>query len=248
MVDPVLEKLCAAGDGEAPLSLLDLIERDTLDLELAAWLVTRVAGGASWITGSGPGGIGKTTIMRSLLSFAPAGLEYAEALPGEVAKIQPPAKCVVSHELSDHPPPTYLWDQDLRDYFALADAGHILVGNVHADDVADIRKEIVDDGGVPEAQFRAVDLFGFVRMDGQDPDSGRIKDKTSRRYFEKIFWSDGQTDHVLVYTPSGGLTRGPHRDDAAEAEHRAFLEEALRGQTRTVQEVRAAFLDGREDA
>jgi len=240
MTDPVLDELCA-GD-EVPLSFLDLIERDTLDLELAAWLVTCVAGGASWITGSGPGGVGKTTIMRSLLSFVPDGTPFAVALPDEVAKIQPPSKCVISHELSDHTPPTYLWDQDLRDFFALSEVGHILVGNVHAADVASIRQEMVDGCRVPDSQFRAVDLFAFVKMEGQDPEARRIKDKTSRRYFEKIFWSDSQTDHVLVFSSADGLTQGPHRDPVAEASHRAFLETALTGSAHTVQDIRAAFL------
>ena len=243
--DAVLDKLCDVGDDEVAFSLLDLIERDTLDLELAAWLVTCVAGGASWITGSGPGGIGKTTIMRSLLSFLPQDRLCVVALPGQVTAIQPPPKCVVSHELSDHPPETYLWDQDLRDYFTLADAGHTLVGNVHAEDVADIHKEVVDDCRVPDSQFRAVHIFGFVRMDGQDPEARRIKDKTSRRYFEKIFWSDGRSDHVLVFTSAEGLSSGPHRNPTAESGHRAFLETALKGSARGVQETRAAFLTWR---
>ena len=34
--DAVLDKLCDVGDDEVAFSLLDLIERDTLDLELAA--------------------------------------------------------------------------------------------------------------------------------------------------------------------------------------------------------------------
>jgi hypothetical protein len=242
MRDPIFDKFCGAEEGEVPLSLLDLIARDTLDLELAAWLVSCVAGGASWITGSGPGGIGKTTIMRSLLSFLPHNILCAEALPGQVSGIELPRKCVISHELSDHTPPTYLWDQDLRDYFNLGAAGHILVGNVHADDVTEIRKEIVNDCAVPEAQFRSVDLFAFVKMEGQDPEARRIKDKTSRRYFEKIFWSDGRTDHDLVFTSADGLTQGPHRNESAEAGHRAFLEKALQGSARTVPDLRTAFL------
>lgn len=242
MTDPVLDKLCGDGRDDVPLSFLDLIDKRTFDLELAAWLVHCVADGASWITGSGPGGIGKTTIMRSLLSFVPDGVPFAEALPDQVAAIQPPRKCVVSHELSDHTPPTYLWDQDLRDYFALSQAGHILVGNVHADDVAEIRAQVVGDCAVPAEQFRAVDLFIFVRMEGQDPDARRIKDTTSRRYVEKIFWSDGSTDHVQVYSSQDGLTDGDHRDTAGEARRRAFLEATLTGSARTVQDLRTAFL------
>jgi hypothetical protein len=206
--------------------------------------VSQVAGGASWVTGSGPGGIGKTTIMRSLLSFVPEGLAFAEALPGQVTAIQPPAKVVVSHELSDHPPPTYLWDQDLRDYFALGEAGHTLVGNVHADDVDSIRQEIVAGCDVPERQFRHVNLWIFVKMDGQDPEARRIKDTTSRRFVNRLFWSDGSADHTLVYSAENGLTDGPHRDADDEARTRRRLEALLAGEARTVQAVRAAWLDG----
>ena len=50
-----------------------------------------------------------------------------------------------------------LWDQDLRNFFALGDEGHILVGNVHADDVDENRAQIVDGCQVPAAQLRDAD-------------------------------------------------------------------------------------------
>ncbi|GEM_PF-3857029 len=90
---------------ERALSLLDLIELRTFDLDLAAWFVSLVSRGASYITGSGPGGVGKTTTMRTLLSFVPGNLRFAIALPGEVSAIDGVPHCVISNELSDHPPP-----------------------------------------------------------------------------------------------------------------------------------------------
>ena len=42
-------------------SLIDLIDVQTVDLELASFLASHVWRGASYITGSGPSGIGKTT-------------------------------------------------------------------------------------------------------------------------------------------------------------------------------------------
>ena len=50
-------------------SLIDLIDVQTVDLELAAFFASHIWRGASYITGSGPGGIGKTTTMHALLSF-----------------------------------------------------------------------------------------------------------------------------------------------------------------------------------
>ena len=63
-------------EGAYTRSLLDLIEEGTLDLDLAAFLVSHIARGASFITGSGPGGVGKTTTKRALLSFVPPELSF----------------------------------------------------------------------------------------------------------------------------------------------------------------------------
>mgnify|MGYP003322265879 CR=1 FL=1 len=65
--------------------------------------------GASFIVGSGPGGIGKTTTMRALLGFAPGSLLFAIALPEEISRISSVPCCVISHEVSEHRVPTYLW-------------------------------------------------------------------------------------------------------------------------------------------
>ena len=78
-------------------SLIDLIEVQTVDLELAAFLASHVWRGASYITGSGPGGIGKTTTMHALLSFVGADLPFVTALPGEVSSVGTTKSCVISN-------------------------------------------------------------------------------------------------------------------------------------------------------
>ena len=128
---------------ETPRSLLDLIEQGPFDLETAAWWMSHVTKGASWIVGSGPGGIGKSTTMRSFLSVVPGDRPFAIAMPGEIAALADQKRCTISLELSDHRPPGYLWDQDLRDFFDLSKARHQLVGNVHADTVEETREQVV---------------------------------------------------------------------------------------------------------
>ncbi|MSR83455.1 MAG: hypothetical protein EXS58_11115 [Candidatus Latescibacteria bacterium] len=223
-------------------SLLDLIELKVFDLKLAAWLVSQVAPGASFIVGSGPGGVGKTTTMRALLAFAPAGRPFVLALPGKVAQVDGPGSCVVTDELSDHPPPTYLWGQDLRDFFALSQQGHLLVGNLHADELEETRAQIVVANEVPEQQFRAVNLFAFIRVEGVEPGTGRINDPISRRFINEIYLSDGRAAHRLVFTRDGGLAAGAPRDAAREARCRSFLEETLSGPVREINAVRRLFL------
>jgi hypothetical protein len=240
--EAIIEELSNPGREERSRSLLDLIEAGTFDLELAAWLVSKVSRGASWISGSGPGGIGKTTTMRSLLSFVPADRRLAVALPEKVTQLGSTPSCVISHELSDHPPATYLWGQDLRDFFAHADGGHVLVGNVHADDLDEIHQQVVGDNQVPEAQFRAVNLLMFICLEGGNPPGRRIKDTTTRRVVNKIFYSDGKSPHQSVFEPGIGLEPSAPRDAAYEAQCRIMLEEMLQDQERSLVEVRRRFL------
>ncbi|MBM3278127.1 MAG: hypothetical protein FJY95_08595 [Candidatus Handelsmanbacteria bacterium] len=225
-----------------PRSLLDLIELKVFDLELAAWLVSRISHGASFIVGSGLGGVGKTTTMRALLAFAPAERPFVRALPGKVGEVQGAPSCVISDELSDHPPPTYLWGQNLRDFFALSQRGHMLVGNMHTDDLEETRAQICATNEVPEAQFRSVNLYAFVRVEGVAPGTGRIKDETSRRFINEIYLSDGRATHQMVYTCGAGLGAGAPREAAHEGRIRRFLEEALAGNRRGINEVRRHFL------
>ena len=227
---------------ERARSILDLVELGTFDLELAAWLASRASKGKSWITGSGPGGIGKTTTMRTLMSFVPGDRKFILALPDEVSNTPDDLHCVMSNELSDHRPPTYLWDQDLRDFCALKEKGHQLVGNVHADDLEEIHAQFVGECKVPESQFRALNLLIFICLEGGNPEGKRIKDDVTRRVVNKIYYSDGTADHVSVFDPELGLQDNAPRDYDDEAECREFLVEMLGTSERTLEGVRRSFL------
>ena len=228
-------------------SLIDLLEGGTLDLELAAFLVDRVRQGASLITGSGPGGIGKTTTMHALACFVGEGLPFFLALPGKADAVAAERACVVSNELSDHPPPTYLWGDDLRAFFAQGEKGHTLVSNVHADDLEEISGQILGENGVPAEQFRRVNLLVFICLEGGNPPERRIKDTTTRRIVNKVYYSDGQTEHRLVYEAGGGLRAEAPRDTESESACRAFLEETLAGDARRLSEVRRLFLQWQKE-
>lgn len=238
----VIDELSNPGREDHARSVLDLIDVGTFDLDLASWLVAHVSAGASWVTGSGPGGVGKTTTMRSLLSFVPGDRRFHIALPDAIAPEQDGPHCAISLELSDHPPPGYLWDQNLRDFFDLADR-HQIVGNVHADDLNEIHEQIVGDCRVPEPQFRAANLFVFICLEGGNPPGGRVKDTETRRVVNRIYYSDGETPHESVFAPDSGLLDNAPRDPERERKCRAFLEEGLRNGERTIAGVRERFLE-----
>ncbi|MFH1569646.1 MAG: hypothetical protein ABIL09_16740, partial [Gemmatimonadota bacterium] len=201
--DPTLAALSQYSRGDRPLTLLDQMERSSLDLDLAAWLVSHVSAGASFIVGAAPGNAGKTTTMRALLSFAPADLAFLEALPGKLAGLDGRPACVVSHELSSHGLPAYLWDQDLRDFFALHGRGHMLAANLHADDLAGAHHQICAQCGVPEDQFRAVDLYLVLGVAGDGDDR--------RRWIESVWHSPGSSAHTMVFARDRGLLPGAPR-------------------------------------
>ncbi len=229
---------------ERARSILDLIELGTFDLDLATWLASRASLGDSWISGSGPGGIGKTTTMRTLMSFVPPDRKFVRALPDEITAIPDDPHCVMSDELSDHPPKTYLWDQDLRDFCKLKEKGHSLVGNVHADGLAEIHGQFVDICSVPESQFRTLNVLIFICLEGGNPEGQRrIKDDVTRRVVNKIYYSDGTSDHVSVFAPEQGLLDSAPRDVERETEIKGFLQDVLESDERSLEGVRKQFLD-----
>lgn len=228
---------------ETPRSLLDQIEQGPFDLDTAAWWMSHVTKGASWIVGSGPGGIGKSTTMRSYLSVVPGEAPFTIAMPGEIEALGDQKRCTISLELSDHRPPGYLWDKDLRDFFNLADVGHQLVGNVHADTLEEVHGQIVGACEVPEAQFRHINIIAFVWLDGYERGhSERIKDQTSRRFLTSVFYTDGSEDHRQVFAEGDGLAADAPRDPEHEASCRGFLEEALSSGDRDIDGLREKYL------
>lgn len=224
-------------------SILDLLDLGTFDLDLATWLASRASLGESWITGSGPGGIGKTTTMRAMMSFVPPDRKFRLALPDEITNTPDDTHCVMSNELSDHRPPTYLWDQDLRDFCALKKKGHQLVGNVHADNLEEIHAQFVGECNVPKSQFRAINVLLFIQLEGGNPEGERrIKDDVTRRVVNKIYYSDGTVDHKSIFDPATGLQDNTPRDEEAELKCRSFLEKMLATSERSLEGIRKSFL------
>ena len=238
----ILKQLGNPGPKGGPGSLQDLVELGTLDLELAAWLVSHVSRGASFITGAGPGGEGKTTTLQALLSFAPGNRSFALALPGKIGERNGAARCFISHEVSDHECPDYLWGRDLREFFALSQQGHMLAATMHADDLEEARDQISGSNGVPERQFRAINLFVFVGREGAGSAARRSGGSPARRVIRKVYYSDGAAAHEAVFTREKGLSTRAPRDATYEALCREFLEETPSSRPRSFEEARRVFL------
>ena len=191
-MDDSISRHCAEIDrcnqrGGRMLSIFDLIDAGTLDLDLAAYLMARISRGASFMVGARPGGLGKTTVMCALLNLIPADVEVVAATPEAVRSAARdeslPRSCYVCHEIGSGPYFAYLWDADLRAYCSLAGMGHLLATNLHADDIDDAQEQVCAQNLVPISHFNALHLLVFLRMD-----RGLC---TTRRRIDKVYASDG---------------------------------------------------------
>ena len=177
------------------LSVFDLLATKTLDLDLAAYLMARISRGASFMVGSVPGGAGKTTVMCALLNFVPVDVPLIAATPQEVYKASKaattPRACYICHEIGSGSYFAYLWSDALRAYCRLSENGDMLATNLHADDLEEARDQVCGDNDVRQEHFNRFELLIFLRIEGTYL-------KTHRR-IEKVYSSNGLTDHVLVF-------------------------------------------------
>lgn len=228
------------------LSVVDLLEAGTLAPRLAAYLLAAVGKGASFLVGAVPGGAGKTTVMGALLNFVPASValrpaDGPEAIRQGLRTPAPPA-CYICHEIGDGPYYAYLWGDDLRRYFMLPGAGHMLATNLHADTFSQARHQICGQNGVPAAALRKMNLMLFLEVRGA---FGR-----AARRIVSAWESDGAAEHVCLFQagrpgPGNGCSRLVSEAEIATA--RGQLDAILDSGARTIEDVRTRLLQQRKD-
>ncbi|MGC8737182.1 MAG: hypothetical protein ACP5UA_00890 [Candidatus Hydrogenedens sp.] len=179
--------------GGRMFSIFDLLERETLNIELASFALYRISQGASFLVGANPGGAGKTTIMGALLNFVPIDVQLVSASEQEIKQgikqgITNKKKCYICHEIGAGHWFAYLWGSALQNYFVLLDYGHILATNLHADDIDEAYDQICIQNRVPDGYFRRINLMFYIRVL-----SGY------RRRIDKVYFSQGNIAHELIY-------------------------------------------------
>ena len=221
--------------GGRMLSVVDLIEAETLTAELAAYCLAAIGQGASFMVGALPGGAGKTTVMGALLNFVPASVELAPADAQDVISkglLNPSRqRCFICHEIGPGPYYAYLWGHELREYFRLSEAGHILATNLHADTYEQAHDQICHQNQVPVDALRRMNLMLFLSV------------HRTRRRIELVWESDGSQPHRLVYEASSGLIETSHLVSAAEMTGSGqIIEKLLSSGRRTIEDVRAMVI------
>jgi hypothetical protein len=127
-----------------------------------------------------------------------------------------------------------LWSDALRAYCRLTENGHILATNLHADDLEEARDQVCGDNDVREEHFNKFELLIFLRIEGTYL-------KTHRR-IEKVYSSNGLTDHVLVFDAGNNKKIDPKvKCHMAEPDYvsacRDFLKK-MSPKTRTIEQTR----------
>lgn len=240
-----VHKHCAKIDrcnqrGGRMLSIVDLIEAETVSRELAAWSLAAIGGGASFLVGAKPGGAGKTTVMGALLNFVPPNVELVAA--DGMAAIERGASeghgelCYICHEIGSGPYYAYLWGTELRAYFELPEAGHMLATNLHADTYEQARAQICDDNGVGEGALRRMNVMYFLSV-------GR-RGFGVRRRIEAVWESDGRGPHRQVFPADGeGIVEKSQLVSAESfADARNTIDRLLSDGVQTIEQVRRALL------
>jgi hypothetical protein len=181
--------------GGRMLSVFDLLAAETLDLDLAAYLMASISTGSSFMVGSVPGGAGKTTVMCALLNFVPVDVALIAATPEAVYEAAnantSPRACYVCHEIGSGYYFAYLWADALRTYCGLFKHGHMLATNLHADNPEQAREQICQTNGVPNEHFNKFELLIFLRAQ-----NSYLK---TNRWIEEVYSCDGSSEHELIF-------------------------------------------------
>lgn len=227
--------------GGRMLSLVDLIEADTLTLPMAARLTELVESGSSVLVGAVPGGAGKTAVMGALLTMLPAGepahvtRETAVAIgsggpragSGGSWRAAGAGECIVAYEISPASFEAYIWGSTLREFVRRGVEGARLVTNLHADTLEQARDQLVEDNDVPAEHFNTFDLFVPIRVGGGFGRRSRV--------VEYVDYRDGDRwTHI---------TREPQLSPRAQ-EISAFFQDCLDNGVRRIAAVRTAWVSG----
>ena len=228
--------------GGRMLSIVDLLEAGTFTTELAAYALAAISDGASFLVGARPGGAGKTTVMGALLNFVPPDVELLAAdgaatiATGLGAQGRHAPRCYICHEIGDGAYYAYLWGRDLRAYFDLPSAGHMLATNLHADTFEQAHHQICTTNQVSEAALRRLGLMFFlaVRRSGWDVS----------RHIDAVWASDGVNEHRRIFDSRSSSLHG-HTEMVAPgslAWARRTIDELRSDNVRTIGQVRSVVV------
>ncbi|MGC9358143.1 MAG: hypothetical protein ACP5GX_09755 [Anaerolineae bacterium] len=233
--------------GGRMLSLVDLVDAETMNLEMAGYLAAVMRSGASLLVGANPGGAGKTAVMCALLNFLPdttrlRAIESRAVLTEGLRDNNFGETCYLAHEIS---PATYyfayIWGQDVQKFFRLAGRGHLVASNLHADTLDEAKDQLCQENGVPFAHLDEITLKVFIGTE-------RRGGWSMRRWLRRVYESDGSGSRLIWEGRAPGAFRRVQAESrivspSEELAYTDFLEDLGREDVRRIEDVRRTVLE-----
>lgn len=157
--------------GGRTLSVVDLIDANTLDVDIAAYMLCCVANGASFLTAANPGGAGKSTVLAALLNFLPPGTRIIttssqDVIDDQLAKPCGEPTCVLAHEIGSGHWFGYIWGKDVRRFFQLIGGPRRIASCQHADTLEEMSSILLAPPmSLSNDEFTKLDLAVFIHVD-----------------------------------------------------------------------------------
>ncbi len=198
------------------LSIVDLINANTLNVDMAAYSLYAIAKGASFLTAARPGNAGKTTLLACLLTFLPPGVQIVTtsdpSIVAEARRIMGGEKgekfCFLCHEIGSGHWYGYLWGRYVGQFLHLMSNGCRTASCIHADTLPEVRDILVSrELGVSEEDFARLDLMLFMNLE-------RSLMGYRRRVATFYESGDGTGEHNLIFTWDPGSDSFHEHDDS----------------------------------
>jgi len=206
-----LDEIASLSQRGSVLSIVDLVEANTLTAEMAAYSLYLMSRGASALTAAMPQNSGKTTLLGCLLTGTPPAsrirmVTSADSL-ANVDAASDPHQTLLVHEISPAPIPGYLWGEDIRQAFGLIQPGCAFASCMHADTLAQLSQILTSDGpGISPSDILKIDLLCFLHMDTDE--------KGYRRRVATLYEAFGDAGvHRLIFEWSASTDSFSKHDD-----------------------------------
>jgi len=211
--------------GERVLSVVDLINAGTISVKQASFLLEKIKNESSFIVGALPSGGGKTTVMQALLCFLPPGIKIIHTENEKILERGKDIKksCFLCHEIGAGHYYCYLWEESLLKFFQLKKYGHIIVSNIHADNLQQAKNQICYENPVPEELFYLVDLYIFLKVEGHG-------------------WNYKRKIDTIWVKEGNGLKKFNETEYKAKEKYLFFLQKTVSDNIFLIQDFRKEFL------
>ncbi len=219
--------------GGRMLSVVDIMEKGTLDREMASYFLAAISKGSSFLVGAKPGGAGKTTVMCALLNFSP-DMQIIPTKDSQVIKDglkDKRKKLFLAHEIGSGSWYAYISGEDVRNFLRLT-GNHMVASNLHADDLEDV----LSHEGIDENNITRLDLLIFMRVKREKRRISHVYENQDGE-FELVYRWDKEEDRFRKVNDSKLVT------ERELQEAREVVDELRASDRRTIEEVREFILE-----